>query len=50
MNIIRYYELLVYVSEIVSAGRFREDKRSVTGKEVSHLLVTGKVVQYHHAT
>ena len=45
---IRYYELLVSVSEIVSVGRFLEDKCLVTGKEVSQLLVTEKVVQYHH--
>ena len=40
MNIIRYYELFIYVSEIVSVGRFLEGKRLVTGKEVSRFFVT----------
>ena len=37
------------MSKIVSVGRFREDKRLVTGEEVSRLLVTERILQYHHA-
>ena len=49
-NIIRYYELLIYVSEIVSVGRLLEDKRLVENeKEVSCILVTGREVRHCHA-